>query len=102
MRTMIYQRDRKRKTANPLWRRLAGGVAVLLILFIFGAWWSGNAGWAATLAKPVWFIGERLAVGFTSLFAAYADKGKLVAENEALLNRLTDLEIALLRQDHLM
>lgn len=79
-----------------------GGVAILLLLFIFGAWWSGSAGWGVALARPFWFIGGRISAGFNSLFAAYAEKGKLVAENEALLNRLSDLEIALRRQDYLL
>ncbi len=74
----------------------------LVLLFIFGAWWSGSATWGVALAKPFWFIGERITAGVSSLFAAYADKGRLVAENEALKNKLSDLEITLLRQDHLI
>lgn len=95
---MTYLRGKKRGKEN-IWRRLLWGILILLLIFLFGNWVGGGLGVASTLARPFWFVGERLAVGAGGLWALWSDKEKLVVQNEALTNRLADLEARLARQN---
>ncbi len=100
MSAMIYLRGKKRVTG--VWRRLLVGLLALLVLFVIGNWWGGNADLASIVARPFWSIGERLVAGSGGLWQLFSNQERLAAENTALKSRLFELEARLAGQNLLI
>ena len=102
MKTMIYPRAKKPIKNRKLLRRLLGALLGLLVLFTIGGWWGGNFGLAATLARPFWYLGNRVGAGAGGVLGLIKNKEKILADNEALRLRLEEAELALIKQDQLL